>query len=275
MPQITLPLSRADYAAMDARGFKLGGLGAAKRIDAASRFEGPTSVISSITPGAFLDVGAFCNLSGGTLNHLRAGRYCSIASGVVIGSHEHPTDWLTTSRTAYFPEVNGWDRLMAPDRVAQVRAGSRPFAGSCPVTTLEPDVWIGQGAFLKSGITVGTGAIIGARATVVKDVPPYAIVVGTPGRVLRLRFPEEVVARLLASKWWRYSIYDLFDAPMDNVEAALDVIEEKISTGAVLPYEGPVVTGAEFDDPTALLARLAPVEIDAADTGPSALLKVG
>ncbi len=261
MPQITLPLSRADYAAMDACGLRLGGLGAAGRIDAASRFEGPTSVVSTVTPGAFLDVGAFCNLSGGTLNNLRAGRYCSIASGVVIGAHEHPTTWLTTSRTAYYPEVHGWDRLMTAGGVEDLRGKVRPYSGSCPVTTLEPDVWIGQGAFLKSGITVGTGAIIGARATVVKDVPPYAIVVGTPGRVLRLRFPEAVVARLLASCWWRYSIYDLFDAPMDDAEAALDVIEERISTGAVAPYEGPVVTGAEFEDPAALLARLAPVEL--------------
>ena len=265
MPQIPIHLSQADYKAMDTYGLKLSGLNAARKIDAASRFEGPTSVISTVMPGAFLDIGAFCNLSGGTLNHMRAGRYCSISSGVVIGSHEHPTDWLTTSRTAYYPEVNGWDRLMAADGVAEIRAKTRLYSGSCPVTTLEPDVWIGQGAFLKSGITVGTGAIIGARTTVVKDVPPYAIVVGTPGRVLRLRFPEAVVARLLASKWWRYSIYDLFDAPMDNVEAALEVIEEKILTGAVSPYDGPVVTGAEFKDPAALLARLAPVELAPVD----------
>lgn len=261
MPQIKLSLTQTDYRALDAFGLKLDGIGAARRIDTASRFEGPTSVISTVSPGAFLDVGAFCNLSGGTLNHLRAGRYCSIASGVVIGSHEHPTDWLTTSRTAYYPEVNGWDDLMTAGRATEIRSKSRPYPGSCPVTTLEPDVWIGQGAFLKSGITVGTGAIIGARATVVKDVPPYAIVVGTPGRVLRLRFPDAVVERLLASQWWHYSIYDLFDAPMDNVEAALDVIGEKIATGSIFPYDGPVVTGTEFGDPTALLARLRPVEL--------------
>jgi acetyltransferase-like isoleucine patch superfamily enzyme len=172
MKQVNLSISAAAYRDLGARGFKLSGLGKAQRIDGASRFEGPTSVIAQVTPGAFLDIGAFCNLSGGTLNNLRAGRYCSIATGVVIGTHEHPTDWLTTSRAAYYPEVNGWDDLMAGDAAAGIRAKSAPFPGSCPVTTLEPDVWIGQGAFLKSGITVGTGSIIGARATVVKDVPP-------------------------------------------------------------------------------------------------------
>ncbi len=265
MPTIPVTLTRSDYRALDARGFKLAGLGQARRIEASSKFEGPTSVIAAVAPGAFLDVAAFCNLSGGTLNNLRVGRYCSIATGVVIGAHEHPTDWLTTSRTAYFPEVNGWDRLMAADRTAEIGARSRPFPGSCPVTTLEPDVWIGQGAFLKSGITVGTGAIIGARATVVKDVPPYAIVVGTPARVLRLRFPDAVVERLLASRWWRYSIYELFDAPMDDIAAALDVIEEKTASGAVRRYQGPVVAGAELADPGALLTRLAPADL--AETG--------
>ena len=147
MRHVELTLTGPDYRALDARGFKLGGLGKTRRVTATSRFEGPTSVIAQVTPGAFMDVGAFCNLSGGTLNNLRAGRYCSIAAGVVIGTHEHPTDWLTTSRTAYYPEVNGWDRLMAGERAAEVRGKSRPFPGSCPITTLEPDVWIGQGAF--------------------------------------------------------------------------------------------------------------------------------
>ena len=71
-------------------------------------------------------------------------------------------------------------------------------------------------------------------------MPPYAIVVGTPGRVLRLRFPEATVERLLAVAWWRYSIYDLFEAPMDSIDAALDTIEELVATGAVQPWEGPL-----------------------------------
>ena len=127
-----------------------------------------------------------------------------------------------------------------------------------------PDVWIGQGAFIKAGVTIGAGAIIGARATVLRDVPPYAIVVGTPGRVVRLRFPEATVERLLAVEWWRYSIYDLFDAPMDSINAALDVIENLVATGAVSPYVGrDIVPGL---DPQALAAALAPER-----TGPGQL----
>ncbi len=248
-------LTAPSLRALGAQGLKLAGLGPAKRLAAGSRIEGPTSILSSVAPGAFLDVGAFCNLSGGTINNVRAGRYCSVAAGVTIGPHEHPTDWLTTSRTAYYPQVNDWDDLMAGPDAATLHDRKRPFAASCPVTTLGPDVWIGQGAFLKAGITVGTGAIVGARATVLRDVEPYAIVVGTPARVLRMRFAPEVIARLLALAWWRYSIYDLFDAPFDDVPRALDVIEEKIGAGTVRPYEGPVMSGADFTEPERFLDR--------------------
>jgi acetyltransferase-like isoleucine patch superfamily enzyme len=242
--------------AFSTAGIKLPGLSRTGRLLKGSRIEAPTSILSTVTPGAFLDVGAFCNLSGGTINNLRAGRYCSMASGVVIGAHEHPTNWLTTSRTAYYPQVNGWDELMAGANLPFVRASKRPFPHSCPVTTLGPDVWIGQGAFIKSGITIGAGAIIGARATVLKDVPPYAIVVGTPGRVLRLRFPEAIVERLLALQWWNYSIYDLFEAPFDDVARALEVLEQKVAGGALKPFDGRVITAEDFADPETLRASL-------------------
>ncbi len=242
MSQIQLDLSHGQLAAFRKQGLRLSGLSQCTRLKDTSWIEGPTSVQSTVTSGAHLTVGAFCNLSGGTLNNVEIGRYCSIANGVVIGSHEHPTDWLTTSRTAYVPDVHGWDRLIAGDGADDIQLKRRPFPGGCPITTLGPDTWIGQGAFIKSGVTIGPGAVIGARATVAKDVPPYAIVVGTPGRVLRLRFPEPIVERLLALQWWRFAIYDLFDAPMDDISAALDVIEDLDASGRLTPYQGPVFT---------------------------------
>ena len=241
LPKTTFSLTGDALAALDKVGLRLPGLRLTRHLATGSRIEGPTSIISTVAPGAFLDVGAFCNLSGGTINNVRFGRYCSVASGVVVGPHEHPTDWLTTSRIAYYPEVNGWDALVAGPNLSKVHALHRPFPESCPTTEIGPDVWIGQGAFIKSGVTIGAGAIIGARATVLRDVPPYGIVVGTPARVLRLRFPEATVERLLALRWWRYSLYDLFEAPMDSIDAALDAIEALVAAGAVKPYVGPDV----------------------------------
>ncbi|MCU0908306.1 MAG: CatB-related O-acetyltransferase [Rhodobacteraceae bacterium] len=251
-----LALSSPAIRSLAGVGLRLGGLASTARLDAASRIEGPTSIQSAVAGGALIDVGAFCNLSGGQINNVVVGRYVSIADGVVVGAHEHPTDWLTTSRTSYYPEVHGWDRLMMGDAAEGLARRIVPYTGSCPVTTLGPDVWIGQGAFVKAGVTVGAGAVIGARATVLKDVPPYAIVVGTPARVIRLRFPDALVERMLAVQWWRYAIYDLFAAPMNRPEAVLDHIEDRVAAGTLHPYVGPVLGPADLTDPEAVAAQI-------------------
>jgi len=66
------------------------------------------------------------------------------------------------------------------------------------------DVWIGTEAFILSGVKIGDGAVIAARTVVTKDVPPYAIVAGNPARIVKMRFDDETVARLLAIQWWTW-----------------------------------------------------------------------
>lgn len=233
-----LSFSQEDLRLLAGHGLKVHGLVHTLRLAPGSSVEWPTSVMAKVTQGAFLEVGAFSNLSGGSLNNIRVGRYCSIAHGAVTGSHEHPTNWLTTSRTAYVPHVNGWDKLLRGEVAQELRHIKRPYADSCPNTTLGHDVWIGQDAYIKAGVTIGHGAIVGARATVVKDVPPYAIVAGTPAKVLRYRFSDEIIARLLALKWWDYCIYDFYGAPLDDIERALDVMEDLIDQHKVQPFGG-------------------------------------
>ena len=162
-------------------GLRLAGLRDTRTLAAGSRIEAPTSIISIVAPGAFLDVGAFCNLSGGGINNVRFGRYCSVATGVVIGPHEHPTDWLTTSRTAYYPAGERLGRAGGRAERSPRSSAQAALHRQLPDHQHRPDVWIGQGAFIKAGVTIGAGAIIGARATVLRDVPPYAVVVGHPG----------------------------------------------------------------------------------------------
>jgi Bacterial transferase hexapeptide (six repeats) len=64
------------------------------------------------------------------------------------------------------------------------------------------DVWIGLGVTILSGVTIGDGAVLAARAVVTGDVPPYAIVAGNPARIIRRRFADDVIAKLLALRWW-------------------------------------------------------------------------
>ncbi len=82
--------------------------------------------------------------------------------------------------------------------------------------TLGPDVWLGPGVIVLPGVTIGAGAAIGAGAVVTKDVPPFAIMVGNPARLLRFRFPENVCASLLRLAWW--------DWPRDKLAIGLDEI---------------------------------------------------
>ncbi len=260
MPKPAIRLTTADLAALDRAGLRLSGLRQTGQLAPGSRIEVPTSIISTVAYGAFIDVGAFCNLSGGAINNVRFGRYCSVATGVVIGPHEHPTDWLTTSRTAYYPQVNDWDALIAGRRR---RAGPRPQAavprqlpghGRRP-RRLDRPGRLREGRRDASAPARSSGPAPRCCATC-RPTPSSS---ARPGRVLRLRFPEPIVERLLALEWWRYSIYDLFDAPMDSIEAALDVIEDLVARGAVTPYQGPVIGPADLANPQALAEALLPL----------------
>jgi chloramphenicol O-acetyltransferase type B len=130
---------------------------------------------------------------------LRIGAYCSFAEGVQIFlGGEHRPDWVTTYPfnvlRPEFSAIKGH-----PHTKGDVVIGS--------------DVWIGREAMIMSGVTIGDGAVIGARAVVARDVPPYGIVVGNPAKLVRHRFEPEVVAKLLAIRWW--------DWPEDRIMAAI------------------------------------------------------
>jgi acetyltransferase-like isoleucine patch superfamily enzyme len=132
------------------------------------------------TEGARIDVGAFCSIGPQVKVH---------------GGGEHVMD-----RASTFP-MNA--RLFDPDR------RSRPDEFDKGPTVVGNDVWIGMGATVLAGVSIGDGAVIGARAVVTKDVEPYAIAVGNPARVIRRRFDQETCERLLALRWWDWSDSEL------------------------------------------------------------------
>lgn len=95
-------------------------------------------------------------------------------------------------------------------------------------TVIGNDVWIGREAVIMPGVQIGDGAIIGAHALVGSNVPPYAIVAGNPARIIRKRFPDDVITRLLAIRWWDWPV----EAIMDHVAALRGADIEQLEAAA-------------------------------------------
>ncbi len=132
------------------------------------------------------------------INHdkLKIGKFCSIACGAkfLFNSANHTVKSLSTYPFPIFFEEWGLDVkdiTSAWDNKGDIVIGN--------------DVWIGYEAVIMSGVTIGDGAIIGTRALVTNDVPPYTIVGGVPAKQIRKRFPEEIISELLKLKWWDWT----------------------------------------------------------------------
>lgn len=161
-----------------------------------------------------VQVGAYshgaCFIPGRLPPGTRVGRYCSFGVTMTVHDANHPMNTKSTHAFFFNPTLG----YMKDDII--------------PMTRLEVgnDVWIGHNAIiLPSCSHIADGAVIGAGAVVNKSVPPYAIVVGNPGRVVRYRFDEETIENLLQERWWDKDIDDLvaglaaFTTPLDNSES--------------------------------------------------------
>ncbi|UWQ19688.1 CatB-related O-acetyltransferase (plasmid) [Jannaschia sp. M317] len=135
------------------------------------------------------------------------GAFCSCAWNVTIGGANHDVSRVTQHAFLYNP----YDGIRPEGHPAPYDR----FAGKI---TIGHDVWIGAGAAIMRGVSVGNGAVIAANAVVTRDVPPYAIVAGNPARILRSRFPDAIVDRLQALQWWHWDVADL-QAKYDLISA--------------------------------------------------------
>lgn len=146
---------------------------------------------------------------------MRAGAYCSIAADAKIMGDAHPLDRVSTHPLSYGEYFEALAKEMG---LKDYRLHS-PIAHSNPTVVVGSDVWIGGGAVLARGINIGTGAVIAAHAIVTKDVPPYAIVGGAPAKIIRYRFPDDTISKLLASHWWEYDLAALGQFSFEDPEA--------------------------------------------------------
>ena len=115
------------------------------------------------------------------ITRTQIGNYCSIASNVSIGMGEHDMTEISTNSIFY---KNQYDTLTKD------------------LCIIGHDVWIGVDAIVRRWVTIGNGAVIGANSFVNRDVPAYAIVVGSPAKIIRSRFTEDQIELIEESKWW-------------------------------------------------------------------------
>lgn len=195
-----------------------------------------------------LEMGAFSYAVSGYFFGCRIGRYCSFGEDIQIGRHAHPMHWISTSPVFYQPS---WPTIFdqpIPDGVDLVP--KRDFKSSTPrgeirTTHIGNDVWIGHGAFILPGIRIGDGAVIAAMSVVTKDVPPYAVVAGSPARVKRMRFPDDQVAALQASRWWEFAPWQIKGAQVDDPLAFAEYIARLREQG-VAPYQPKAIRLADL-----------------------------
>lgn len=180
-------------------------------------------------------MGAFTYSKSVMAPEMRIGRYGSIASGLTVLGFRHPYEWASTSAFAYDDHFPMFDQAaQACDHtraVLRVRGPVRPRH-----VDLGHDVWIGDHVQLRKGLSIGHDAVVAARSVVTKDVPPYAIVGGNPAQLIKFRFPDATIERLLASHWWDYHFADFSHAPIDNPDAFADWITDRAATGRLSPY---------------------------------------
>lgn len=175
--------------------------------DKNSKVYSPSSVVNSkIGFGSYI-------ASFSIINSTEVGKFCSIGPNFLCGYGIHPTNGISTSPMFYSTKNQAGKSFAQKDKIVE----SKPI-------TIGNDVFIGANVTVLDGVTISDGAIIGAGAVVVNDIPPYAIAVGVPARIVKYRFTPDKIENFLKIKWWDWPIDKLneIEKYFFNVEVFLE-----------------------------------------------------
>jgi virginiamycin A acetyltransferase len=176
-----------------------------------------SSSILSKPAGAFIGAHSYMNPDGYIRDDVFIGRYCSIGRRVTIGAGMHHITGLSSSPAV--KSNNHSEYNLEQRQVLQIQKKKSNL------TIIENDVWIGDGVVVMPGVKIGTGAIVGANSVVTKDVDPYAVVGGVPARPIKKRFPEDLINRLIDSKWIELPLNIINSFPCRNIYEFLQCVE--------------------------------------------------
>lgn len=203
----------------------IGRIAKSSQVSAKAKIKHPIDIADGVVVygSCAIDSFTYVNVGSVIFANTKIGAFCSIGRNAQIGLAKHPVDFLSTHPFQFsdglFKHIKGYSQLQ-----------STKWTFHQP-TEIGSDVWIGAGALISSGVKIGHGAVVAAGAVITSDVGPYEIVGGIPAKVIRKRFSEDLIAKLLELRWWEWELESLVGVKFDDISICIQQLEERKSSG--------------------------------------------